>query len=80
MALSEAQERLGALAKSRFHAAFASATLIIQSESPSTQLSLVDQINFQQTIRINCLGTNGLSRPYLTLSYSSKGFPALAVF
>jgi hypothetical protein len=50
MALSEAQERVGALAKSRFHAALASATLIIQSESPSTQLSLVDHLNFQQTI------------------------------
>ncbi len=50
MALSKAQERVGALTKSRFHAALASATLIIQSESPSTQLSLVDHLNFLQTI------------------------------
>jgi hypothetical protein len=50
MALSEAQERVGALAKSRFHAALASATIIIQLENPSTQLSLVGHLNFQQTI------------------------------
>jgi hypothetical protein len=50
MAWSEAQERVGALAKSRFHAALASATLIIQSYSPSTQFSLVDHLIFQQTI------------------------------